>query len=61
MVWEMAGEPALRQAGNLYLVGTAVQREILLAHARASVPQEDGAFGTTGKEAGRRGFSKFRR
>ncbi len=28
VAWEMAGEPALRQAGNLYLVGTAVQREI---------------------------------
>lgn len=28
MVWEMAGEPALRQVGNLYLVGTAVRREI---------------------------------
>src|SRR6267142_3323122 len=29
IVWEMAGEPALRQAGNLYLVGTAAQREDL--------------------------------
>ena len=29
VAWEMAGEPALRQAGNLYLVGTPVQREIL--------------------------------
>src|SRR6266404_3817477 len=29
MVWEMAGEPALRQAGKLCLVGTVVQRENL--------------------------------